>query len=111
MKTLLSAGEDHLYTYNSYTYNSHTRKKEGTMIAEEQQKSMKLLAYWLFSMVVMVFGAITAFIALWVRPVGASMWTVIKSGFPIWGITGLAAVIIFAGYYFYTGRKAKAEAE
>jgi hypothetical protein len=81
------------------------------MMAEGQQKSMRLLAYWLFSMVVMVFAAITAYIALWVRPVGASMWTVIKSGFPIWGITGLAAIIIFAGYYFYIGRKAKVEAE
>jgi sterol desaturase/sphingolipid hydroxylase (fatty acid hydroxylase superfamily) len=79
------------------------------MMAEGQQKSMRLLAYWLFSMVVMVFAAITAYIALWVRPAGASMWTIVKSGFPIWGITGLAAVIIFAGYYFYSSRRAKTE--
>ncbi len=74
-------------------------------MSETLNKNRKLLAYWLFSTALVVFGAITAYIAMWVRPVGASMWTVIKTGFPIWGTTVLAAVIIFAGYHFYTQRQ------
>jgi len=75
-------------------------------MSEEQQKKNRLLAYWLFSTVVIVFGAITAYIALWTKAVGATMWVVIKAGFPIWGITALAAIIIYAGYYFYAKRQA-----
>jgi hypothetical protein len=65
-------------------------------------KNRKLLAYWLFSTALVVFGAITAYIAMWARPAGATMWTVVKAGFPIWGTTILAAAIIFAGYHYYT---------
>ncbi len=74
-------------------------------MADDQQKKTKLLAYWLFSTVVVVCGAITAYIGLWTRPAGATTWVIIKTGFPIWGIVTLAAVIIFAGYYFWVSRQ------
>lgn len=72
---------------------------------DEQQKNLKLLVYWSFSTVLIVFGAITTFITLWVRPFGTTMFEVIKMGFPIWGITAFTAAILVAGYYFYTSRQ------
>ncbi len=69
---------------------------------EEHKKAMKLFAFWLFGTVMIVFAAITAYIFLFT---GGTMWEAVKAGFPIWGITLLAAVILYAGYYFYTGRK------
>ncbi len=71
-------------------------------MSEEQQKKTRLLAYWCFSTTLVVFAAITAYIALWTRELGATMMEILKAGFPIWGITALAAAIIFFGYYFYT---------
>jgi hypothetical protein len=69
---------------------------------EEPKKGIKLLAFWLFGTVLIVFAAITAYIFLYT---GAEVWEAIKAGFPIWGITILAAIIIYVGYYFYTSRK------
>ncbi|HEY86042.1 MAG TPA: hypothetical protein G4N96_13120 [Chloroflexi bacterium] len=74
-------------------------------MSEEQQKKSRLLAYWLFSTVLIVFGAITAYIALWTLPMGASPMSAIWMGLPIWGTVVVAAIIIYAGYYFYTKSK------
>jgi sterol desaturase/sphingolipid hydroxylase (fatty acid hydroxylase superfamily) len=74
-------------------------------MSEEQLKKVRLVAYWLFSTTVIVFAAVTAFIAIWVRPIGASMGQVLRAGLPIWGITALAAVVAFGGYYVYARRK------
>ena len=71
---------------------------------EEQEKAMRLLTFWLFGTVVIVFAAITAYIYLFVGEI-AGIWNVVKAGFPIWGITALAAVIIYIDYYFYVKRK------
>ena len=75
-------------------------------MSEQAEKNRRLLAFWLFSTTLVVFGAITAYISIWARPVGASMWAIIKAGFPIWGITALVAGIIFVGYFFFTRRQA-----
>lgn len=75
-------------------------------MSEEQQKNVKLLGYWLFSTVMIVFAAITTYIALWARPVGAQMIDILRAGLPIWGITAVAAVIIFIGYNAYIKRSA-----
>jgi hypothetical protein len=77
-----------------------------TDMSEEQLKKIKLVAYWLFSTTVIVFAGITAYIALWTRPVGASMITIVKAGLPIWGVTAVAAAIFFSGYYIYSRRQA-----
>ncbi len=75
-------------------------------MSEEHKKNLKLLAYWLFGTVVIVFGAITAYILFVGRvTAGISVMTAIASGFPIWGIVALAAIVIYAGYYFYVSRK------
>ena len=75
-------------------------------MSEEPKKGAKLLAFWLFGTVMVVFAAITAYILFIGRMAGAvTIWTAIGTGFPIWGITALAAIIIYAGYYFYDKRK------
>ena len=75
-------------------------------MSEEAGKKRRLLAFWLFSTALIVFGALTAYIAIWARPAGATVWDVVKAGFPMWGITALAAAIIYVGYHFYTQRQA-----
>lgn len=72
----------------------------------EPNKGAKLLAFWLFGTVMVVFAAITAYILLIGRMAGTvTVWMAIKSSFPIWGITALAAIVIYAVYYFYTKRQ------
>jgi len=66
---------------------------------EEQKKGPKLLAFWLFGTVLIVFAAITAYIYLSTGG-AATIGQVIMAGFPIWGITALAAIIIYIVYYF-----------
>ena len=72
-------------------------------MSEEKQKSAKLFMFWLFGTVMIVFAAITAYIFLFTP---TTMMGAIKAGFPIWGLTILAGVIVYAGYYFYASRRA-----
>ena len=71
-------------------------------MSEEKEKVVRLVAFWMFGTVMIVFAAITAYIFLFT---GGGMGTAIRAGFPIWGITALAAAIIFAGYYYFTTRQ------
>lgn len=71
-------------------------------MSEERKKTLRLLAFWLFGTVVIVFAAITAYIA---GVAGGGIGTAISAGLPIWGITALAAIVIFVGYYLYVRRK------
>ncbi len=75
-------------------------------MSEEQENSKKILIYWLFATVLIVFAAITAYIALFAFPLGGTVMDVIKAGFPIWGMTAVMAVIIYVGYHFYSKSKA-----
>ncbi len=75
-------------------------------MSEEPKKGAKLLAFWLFGTVMVVFAAITAYILLIGRMAGnVTALTAIRSGFPIWGLTALAAIIIYAVYYYYNKSK------
>ena len=74
--------------------------------SESREKGSNLLAFWLFGTVLIVFGAITAYIALYAMPLGGTSMDVIMLGLPIWGTTAVAAAIIYTGYYFYNKSKA-----
>ncbi|MFP4393798.1 MAG: hypothetical protein ACLFTI_00930 [Anaerolineales bacterium] len=76
-------------------------------MSEEKQKRLKLMAYWLFGTVMVVFGALSAFIAIWILPVGGGVWDVLKTGLPVWGVTALLAALFYAGYYMYLQRQEK----
>lgn len=71
---------------------------------EDKAKRLRLLRYWFFSTVMIVFAALTTYIAIWARPAGASMMDVVMAGFPIWGGVALAAIVLYAGYNFYSQR-------
>ena len=72
-------------------------------MSEEPKKGAKLLAFWLFGTVLVVFAAITAYVMMFTARMG--VFAAIKAGFPIWGITALAAIVIYAIYYFYDKSK------
>ncbi len=73
-------------------------------MSEEKQKVLKLVAFWMFGTVMIVFAAITAYIFLFTGG-SMGMGAAIRSGLPIWGTTALAAIIIFAVYYFLSARQ------
>jgi hypothetical protein len=75
-------------------------------MSEDTQKNLRLMAYWLFTTVMIVFVAVSLYIGLWVLPLGASIWMIIRGALPITLITVLAAVIIYVGYYFLVAKKA-----
>ena len=74
-------------------------------MSEERRKKVRLLIYWAFSTTLIVFGAITAYIAFWVFPIGGTAMDILKAGFPIWGSVGLAAIVLVGVYYFYYSRQ------
>ena len=69
--------------------------------ALEQEKAAKLLAFWYFGTVLIVFAAITALLFF----VSGSIGQAIRFGLPMWGITAVAAALIYAGYYYLRIRK------
>ncbi len=91
--------------FNNHRSLHYSHKDKENKMSEDEGKSKKLLAYWLFATVLIVFAAITAYIALFALPLGGSVMSVIKAGFPIWGITAVAAVIIYVGHHFYSQGK------
>lgn len=90
---------------------AHLQERRGSMrrvdMSEEKLRKTRLVAYWLFSATAVVFAAVTAYIALWTRPLGATTSTVIKAGLPVWGITAVAACVVFGGYTIYLRRQSE----
>ena len=75
-------------------------------MSEEPKKGAKLLAFWLFGTVMVVFAAITAYILFIGRMAGAvTIWKAIGTGFPIWGITGVLCIVWYFMYRWWLGRK------
>ena len=74
-------------------------------MSDDPEKSKKLLGFWLFSTVLIVFAAVTAYATLIVGEMGASLMDAVTAGFPVWGLTAVAAVIIYVGYHFYAKSK------
>ncbi len=75
-------------------------------MVEEKQKVLRLVAFWMFGTVMIVFAAITAYIFLAAKAMGGtSTGAAIRAGLPIWGVTALAAVIIYAAYYYFSTRQ------
>ena len=70
---------------------------------EEKQKKLRLMTFWLFSSVMIVFAAVTAY--LYMIALG-NIWMAVKGAFPIVLIVAIAAAIIYAVYYFLVYKKA-----
>ncbi len=72
-------------------------------MAEEKQKKLRLMTFWLFSSVMIVFAAVTAY--LYMLAVG-NIWWAVKGSLPIALVVAVAAAIIYAVYYFLVYKKA-----
>lgn len=70
-------------------------------MAEEKQKKLRLMTYWLFSSVMIVFAAVTAYLYLF----AGNIWMAIKGALPIVVVVAVAAAILYAVYYFLIYKK------
>ena len=83
-------------------------EEKATPTAEDERaKLLRLMRFWLFGTFVIVFAAITAYIWIFSAPLGeANLFRAALRGWPIWGITAVACVLIYIGYSLYSKRKA-----
>jgi hypothetical protein len=72
----------------------------------EKQKKLRLMIYWLFTTVMIVFAAVTTYIYAWIAALEGTVWRAVASALPITLIVAAAAGIIGAVYYFLIYKKA-----
>jgi hypothetical protein len=72
------------------------------MMSEDKTKVLNLMKFWLFGTFMIVWTAITIYIGLFTD---RDWWLAIRSGFPIWGITGVLCILFFFGYRAWLMRK------
>ncbi len=70
-------------------------------MTEEKQKRLRLMTFWLFSGVMIVFAAVTAYLFIF----AGDIWMAVKGSFPIVLVVAVAAAIIYAVYYFLVYKK------
>ena len=68
----------------------------------EKGKLLNLMRFWLFGTFVIVFAAITAYIAMLNN---ANIGQALLKGLPIWGLTAILCIIWYFFYQWYLGRK------
>ena len=69
----------------------------------ESERRMHLMRFWLFGIFAIVFAAITGYIGLFTN---RDWWMALRAGFPIWGITAVLCVVAYAGYAYWSKRRA-----
>ncbi|OGO14182.1 MAG: hypothetical protein A2Y93_07140 [Chloroflexi bacterium RBG_13_68_17] len=63
---------------------------------------MRLMRFWLFGTFMVVFAAITAYIGIFTA---GDWWTALRTGFPIWGLTGFLCLTFYLIYFLWLWRK------
>ena len=66
------------------------------------EKKLRLMTFWLFSSVMIVFAAVTAYLYMF----AGNIWMAVKGAMPITLVVAVAAAIIYAVYYFLVYKKA-----
>lgn len=74
-------------------------------MAEEKQKKLRLVTFWLFSSVMIVFAAVTAYVYLWLSPLSGTIWQALGASLPVTLLVAVAAVILYVVYYFLVYKK------
>jgi len=74
-------------------------------MAEEKQKKLRLVTYWLFSSVMIVFAAVTAYMYIWLSPLSGTIWQALGASLPVTLVVAGAAVILYLLYYFLIYKK------
>jgi hypothetical protein len=69
---------------------------------DPKEKRLRLMRFWLFGSVVIVFAAVTAYLYLFTL----NIVTALTLGLPIWGVVAVAAVLIYFGYRAWLRRQA-----
>jgi hypothetical protein len=75
-------------------------------MAEERQKKLRVLTFWLFSSVMIIFAAVTAYVYLWLVPLSGTIWQALGVSLPITLVVAVAAAILYVVYYFLVYKKA-----
>jgi uncharacterized membrane protein len=70
-------------------------------MAEEKQKKLRLMTFWLFGGVMIVFAAVTTYLFLF----SGNVWRALSSAMPVTLVVAVAAAIIYAVYYFLIYKK------
>ena len=65
------------------------------MDEQSKTKRLNLMRYWLFGTFVIVFAAVTTYVGLFTD---RNALVALKAGLPIWGIVGVACIVIYYGY-------------
>lgn len=68
---------------------------------DPKEKRIRLMRFWLFGSVVIVFAAVTAYVFMFTGDIVGSLLT----GLPIWGVVAIAAILIFFGYRAWLRRQ------
>jgi len=68
---------------------------------DPKQKRLRLMRFWLFGSFLIIWAAVTAYIALFT---GNAMAAIV-AGLPIWGIAGVAAIILYFVYKAIVNRQ------
>ena len=71
----------------------------------EKQKKLRLMTFWLFGSVMIVFAAVTAYIYLWLAPLSGTVWQALSAALPITLVVAVVAAIIYAVYYYLVYKK------
>ena len=74
-------------------------------MAEEKEKKLRLMVYWLFTSVMIVFAAVTTFIYIWIGPLQGTIWLAMRGALPVTLVVAVAAAVIGAVYYFLIYKK------
>jgi hypothetical protein len=77
--------------------NQLMEQSSTTMSAEEKDKRLRLMRYWLVGTFAIVFAAVTTYIGLFTDRNGL---LAMQLGLPMWGIVAAASVVIYYGYKF-----------
>ncbi len=78
-------------------------------MSADQQKRLRLMTYWLFGSVVIVWAAVFAWAYYITAPYGGTWDIVLGNVWPIFAIVLVAAAAIYVGYrYWYLARAAGA---
>lgn len=68
---------------------------------DPKERRLRLMRFWLFGSVVIVFAAVTAYLYMFTMDIMGSL----RVGLPIWGTVAVAAVLIFIGYQAWLKRQ------
>ncbi len=69
---------------------------------ERKKRLLRLMRFWFFGTFMVVFAAITAYIGIFTA---GDWWVALRTGFPIWGLTGSLCLAFYLIYFLWLWRR------